>query len=249
MTIGKLRLFGYTATAAASIALVWTVATTSVTGASPAAAPAVDAIACDMSHYKAASGLTASMDQNVLTVAWNGQNGSEMRTRYAIEGGQPLVRAVRAQVGRPVGRSGRTSRRVSLVGVFAGCRSRGSVESCRSRVDAGRDHQEPLVRVLGRAAGDEAGARDRAAARRVDIKRGSSTFHTSSCSVKTDGATIEVTFRAVDGDFRRRSALHRVQGHEPDSRDALTRRKKSGLPTVERPEGILDRPDAARRVA
>ena len=45
-----------------------------------------------MAQYKASSGLTATMDQNVLTVAWTGQNGSEMRTRYAIDGGQPIVR-------------------------------------------------------------------------------------------------------------------------------------------------------------
>ena len=47
---------------------------------------------CDLSQYKASSGLTAAIDQNVLTVAWPGQSGSEMRARYAIDSGQPLVR-------------------------------------------------------------------------------------------------------------------------------------------------------------
>jgi len=49
--------------------------------------PIADALACDMAQYKSSSGLTAAMDQNVLTVAWNGQNGSEMRTRYASTAG------------------------------------------------------------------------------------------------------------------------------------------------------------------
>src|SRR4029453_819853 len=75
---------------AASIALAWLASSSAV--AVRAAAPLFDAVVCDMSQYKAAAGMTASMDQNVLTVAWNGQNGSEMRTRYAIDSGQPLVR-------------------------------------------------------------------------------------------------------------------------------------------------------------
>src|SRR5262245_23728613 len=62
------------------------------TGVAIRALPAFDAVTCNMSEYRASAGLTAAMDQNVLTVAWNGQNGSEMRTRYAVDGGQPVVR-------------------------------------------------------------------------------------------------------------------------------------------------------------
>ena len=51
-----------------------------------------DTMTCDLSQYKSGSGPTATLDQSVLTVAWPGQNGSEMRARYTIEGGQPIVR-------------------------------------------------------------------------------------------------------------------------------------------------------------
>ena len=51
-----------------------------------------DALTCDMAQYKSSAGLTAAVDQNVLTVAWTGQSGSEMRARYTIDGGQPTVR-------------------------------------------------------------------------------------------------------------------------------------------------------------
>src|ERR1700694_5626962 len=50
-----------------------------------------DPVPCDLTQYKSSSGLTATTDQNVLTVAWIGQSDSEMRARYAIDGGQPIV--------------------------------------------------------------------------------------------------------------------------------------------------------------
>src|SRR5262245_6034482 len=83
----SIGLSGIAAVAVASTALFWSTSV-DVVGASPRA----DAVSCDMAQYKASAGMTAAMDQNVLTVAWNGQNGSEMRTRYAIEGSQPVVR-------------------------------------------------------------------------------------------------------------------------------------------------------------
>ena len=79
------RLFLYAAavtTATALAGIVSTPATTVASGTTPLA----DALTCDMAQYKSIAGLTATVDQNVLTVAWNGQSGSEMRTRYAIDG-------------------------------------------------------------------------------------------------------------------------------------------------------------------
>jgi hypothetical protein len=47
---------------------------------------------CDLSQYKAASGLTAAVESGALAVTWSGSNGSELRARYALENGQPVVR-------------------------------------------------------------------------------------------------------------------------------------------------------------
>ena len=62
-----------------------------------------------MSQYKAASGLTAAIEQGALAVTWNGSNGSELRARYAIDNGQPIVRelAVRKSGGQwaPLGQN------------------------------------------------------------------------------------------------------------------------------------------------
>ena len=91
MTAGKLRLFLYAAVVITSTSLIGMMPSAAVPVVSGATV-AADAVSCDLAQYKSSSGITAAMDQNVLTVAWNGQNGSEMRARYAIDGGQPSVR-------------------------------------------------------------------------------------------------------------------------------------------------------------
>src|SRR5262249_10567101 len=51
-----------------------------------------DSLNCNVSQYKAAQGLTAAVEQDSLLVSWTGQNGADLRARYAIDGGQPVVR-------------------------------------------------------------------------------------------------------------------------------------------------------------
>ena len=51
-----------------------------------------DSLTCNLSQYKAAQGLTAAVEQDSLLVSWNGQSGADLRARYAIDGGQPIVR-------------------------------------------------------------------------------------------------------------------------------------------------------------
>src|SRR5882724_9122325 len=51
-----------------------------------------DSLNCNLSQYKAAQGLTAAVDQDALVVSWSGQNGADLRARYAIDSGQPVIR-------------------------------------------------------------------------------------------------------------------------------------------------------------
>src|SRR5215510_6315276 len=51
-----------------------------------------DSLTCDMSQYKAVPGITAANEANLLVVTWTGQAGDELRIRYAIEGGRPVIR-------------------------------------------------------------------------------------------------------------------------------------------------------------
>src|SRR4026209_972749 len=57
---------------------------------------------CDLQQYKAASGLTAAVQQDLLGVTWAGQDGAEVRARFAIDNAKPVVRdiAVRKQNGQ-----------------------------------------------------------------------------------------------------------------------------------------------------
>jgi hypothetical protein len=197
MTISKVRLLSYGALVGVSAALVWTVAATTVTVASSPAP--FDAVACDMSQYKAANGLTASMDQNVLTVAWNGQSGSDMRTRYAIDNGTPIVRelAVRKSGGpwvtlgqnlQPDYHFVSGIRRMSTQ--QADPLKNAGVELTPEVITKNRWYafwDAPLVMKPGR----EIIGPPRSPS---DVKEGTATFKTTSCSVKTDGASIEVTF-------------------------------------------------------
>jgi hypothetical protein len=58
---------------------------------SPAATP-IDGVKCDVSQYKASAGLAVTMEQDVLVVTWSGQHGDQLRSRFAIESGQPTIR-------------------------------------------------------------------------------------------------------------------------------------------------------------
>jgi hypothetical protein len=61
--------------------------------------PAAGGLSCDLSQYKAATGLTAALADNQLVVTWKGDRDSEIRARYAIDGGQPIVRDLAVRKG------------------------------------------------------------------------------------------------------------------------------------------------------
>ena len=54
--------------------------------------PAAGPLACDLAQYKSAAGLTVALAQDQLVVNWRGERETELRARYAILDGQPLIR-------------------------------------------------------------------------------------------------------------------------------------------------------------
>ena len=56
-----------------------------------AARPAA-ALTCNLTNYKATTGLTAALEGDLLTVSWNGQGTSQVRARFAVDGGTPTIR-------------------------------------------------------------------------------------------------------------------------------------------------------------
>ena len=51
-----------------------------------------DPLNCDLSAYTAATGLTATVEKDVLTVTWADAARGELRARYVIDHGQPMIR-------------------------------------------------------------------------------------------------------------------------------------------------------------
>ena len=227
-----------------------------------------DAVKCDLSQYKSMSGLTAVIDQDLLVVTWAGQNQSELRARYAIDNGQPMIRDL--AVRKSGGQWGIIGQNLTPeYQVLSGIR-RMSTQQAQPLRDAGvvltpevieknrwyafwdaplvlpdgpemreaayprppravpdpsapaepaRGRGEGGGRQGGAAAAPQAGAGRQGgggaargydngagvmlplAGRNIgeprsekDIKRADATFHATSCSVKTDSATLEVTF-------------------------------------------------------
>ncbi|PYQ98682.1 MAG: hypothetical protein DMF97_12205 [Acidobacteria bacterium] len=176
-----------------------------------------DSVRCDLSDYKAAPGLTAGLEQDLLAVSWNGQAGSELRARYAIDGGQPIVRdfSIRKTGGQwsVLGRDLTPEYRVTT-GVRRMTEQQAQplrdagVELTPAVIEKNRWYafwDAPLVMPDGpEMAAVQAQRRGQTAppAARVlggprspaDIRHANASFHATSCSVKTDGATIEVAF-------------------------------------------------------
>src|SRR5438093_7027975 len=61
-----------------------------------------DPLKCDLSAYTAAAGLTAVVEADTLVVTWTGDQDTELRAGYGLDGGQPVVRelAVRKRGGQ-----------------------------------------------------------------------------------------------------------------------------------------------------
>src|SRR4029453_9035273 len=53
-----------------------------------------DPLTCNLTNYKAAAGLTAAVADNTLSVTWDGDNNSELRMRFGIDAGAPIVREI-----------------------------------------------------------------------------------------------------------------------------------------------------------
>ena len=237
-----MRLFKMLSLASAGAGIVAALMADTLSGTTTVPA---DGVKCDLSQYRASAGLTAAMDQDLLIVAWNGQNGTELRSRFAIDGGQPTVRdlAVRKAGGQWVTIGENLTPEYHVVSAVRrlpndqgnALRSLG-VKITREVIDQNRWQafwDAPLRvpgtpppaagggRGEGRGAGPGAAAESEAGEEfplrggRVyelprkpeDVRRAVATFKTMACSVKTEGASIEVTYPGLSmgifsGDLR-----------------------------------------------
>jgi hypothetical protein len=160
-----------------------------------------DALRCDLSNYASLPGLTAAVEDDVLTVAWTGPANSELRARYVIDGGQPRIRELAVRPGNGewavLGEN--------LAPEF-------TVQTGQRRIDFTglRPLKELGIDIESREVIERQGwvvfwdapfvvpgdlRRNVDMPRTVDeIQRAPSTFQTSSCEVRTDGTRLEVHF-------------------------------------------------------
>ncbi len=182
---------------------------------------ASSATPCDLSQYRAGPGLSASNTENQLVVTWQGARDSELRARYGIDGGQPVVRDLSVRKGggawailgenlKPEYRVVTGVRRMSTQQADP-LRAAG-VELTPDVIAKNRWYAfwdaplfipEPPAAGRGQAAPRTVGSPRTAA----EIRRANASFSSASCSVKTDGASLEVTFPGLSmgifaGDLR-----------------------------------------------
>lgn len=203
------------ALAATSIAIA-TARTTAAVMPAPTSTALADSLNCDLAQYKASSGLTASVEQDLVVVSWSGQAGTELRARYAIDGGQPVIRdlAVRkaggpwVTLGKNLTPQYRVTSGVRRMTQQQAQTLRGAgVEVTPAVIEKNKWYafwDAPLVMPDGpemqavqaqRRGQAPPSARVLGPPRTPDeIRHTAATFNATSCTVKTDGASLEVTF-------------------------------------------------------
>ena len=240
-----------------------------------ASAAHADPLKCDVSGYKGLSGLSAVAEQDVVTISWSGQGGAELRARYAIDGGQPVVRelAVKKSGGQwsTLGQNLTPEYRV-VTGVRRMTEQQAQplraagVELTPEVIEKNRWYafwDAPLVMPPAPEAANAEGRNRPPAPPRAprvldgprkpeEVRRAAASFQSTSCSVKTDGASLAVTFPGLTmglfaGDLR----FTVYRGTNLIRMDALakTEREVGRVQVRRRPQGACPPPDAAGDVA
>lgn len=180
-----------------------------------------DPLNCDLTQYKPSAGLTAAATDDVLTAEWRGDHGADLRIRFTIANGQPVIRdlAIRSAGGRwtLLGESLAPEYRV-VTGVRRMTNQQADplrpagVELTPDVIAKNRWYafwDAPLYIPPPAPAGQKPSTSRVLGPPRTpsEIRRANASFKTSSCSVKTDGASLEVNFPGLtmgifSGDLR-----------------------------------------------
>ena len=161
-------------------------------------------VKCDLNDYQAHPGLTAAVDGDLLVLAWSGRDNEELRARFTVNDGQPAIRdlAVRLKGGSwailgenlmPEYRVTSGLRRMSEQQA-APLRALG-VEITPEILEKNKWYAfwDAPLEVPGIRAG-KTPPNIGLPRKPEEIRRAQASFHTDSCSVKTDGDRLELTF-------------------------------------------------------
>ncbi len=158
---------------------------------------------CDLSAYKAQEGLRAEIRAGVLELNWQGERREQLRARFSIRDGQPLVNdlAARAASGNWIILGQNLSPEFQ---VTSGVR-RLSQQQIAPLKELGVElTPEVIEREKWNAFWDaplmvpgRPGTNLGLPRKPDEVRRGWAKYNTTACQVKTDGARIEVTFPGV----------------------------------------------------
>jgi hypothetical protein len=155
---------------------------------------------CDLAGYKEQPGLRAEQSPEGLRLTWQGERGQELRASFAIDAGQPVVRelAARKQGGEWVvlGRNLTPEFRVTTGVRRISEQQLDPIRKLKREITPELIEQEkwkafwdaPLS-IPGLA-----GTNPGLPRRPEEIRRAQTSYKTTACTVKTDGARIEVSF-------------------------------------------------------
>ncbi|HKT79808.1 MAG TPA: hypothetical protein VJP86_06280, partial [Vicinamibacterales bacterium] len=179
---------------------------------SPLAASA-DPLNCNLSGYRQAAGLVASQSNNLLTVTWDGDRGEEVRLRFSLVNATPTVDDLSVRRGAWVSiASGLTPefrvtsglRRISnqqltpLRGLNAAMTD-AEISKYRWEPfwDAPLDLSTPSGRGGNPPPADGVANSPGLPRRPEEITRATASYRVSGCTVRTNGARLEVSFPGV----------------------------------------------------
>jgi hypothetical protein len=162
-----------------------------------ASAALAEPLACDLSGYKAAPGLSAVADDGLLRLEWAGARGQDLRAVFGLDNGVPIVRelAVRktawttlAHDLTPEFHTVSGVRRISTQQLTPLSKLNMTSDEIVEREKWKVFWDAPLV-VPGSPGTNPGLPRSE-----KEIERASASFRAASCSVRTNGVRLEVTF-------------------------------------------------------
>jgi hypothetical protein len=168
-----------------------------------AASAGAQTFSCDVSAAKPAQGMSAAADQGAVTLTWPGERGDELRARFGLRDGQPLIEelAARKAGGQGGGWVVLGSNLLPEFQVTTGRRRLSAIEAeTLKKMNAETPENIELYKwnAFWDAPLEVPGTQDKhlvGAARTADeIKRATVVYKSSACRATSDGERVSVIF-------------------------------------------------------
>jgi hypothetical protein len=168
-----------------------------------------DPLQCKLNDYHAGDGLNATVQHDSLVVTWTGDSNSEVRSRFGIDHGQPIIQELAVRKGSGswtvLGRNLTPEyqvtsgvRRISEQQLDP-LRQMG-IQITEAVIEKNRwfTFWDAPLEVPGIFSRDQRPLNVGLPRSENEIRRANSSFHTDSCEVKTNGDRLEITFPGLE---------------------------------------------------